>query len=1087
MGLQVGEDKLKQLLEMVLAKLAFRFSVVRELDTHLQSANLVALFFAFKGIAEEQAVNALRQFDNDIDRAIDYIFSPTNVDDRLALNKVDAPDPMNTDYPGWQTSTPRSESKLASFYVQYSYGILLIKSRTVILYKAQFNIPDGAPNNHSTIDLTQDNSEASIKDQQDVQMQQSLLKRLVDTTSHSTTTQDEGWGEIPLTVAKAAQLEDVDVSYKSSTQQNLPWPMISRYRTDPENPLHRTRLQYTPVGLRTPREHQFATCFIQAFFHIPLFRASVLSCRPTRENWGNVEGYWKGTACGLSNESDNFSQTFSQYGFRQSSYTLVHEMQKLFAFLLLSDRSYGDASYVIDAVNPQVKSTGWHATWLDFVGEFCKTLAGKLIQAINYSDLDHETSKIRPELIGYILSFEDYYPSPKLERVIISFEFIFQYYRDLIPRNKLYLDFYFNGRNNLEISSHNNLYEALDEILNKPTEKYFFSDLAKLLILRVIPKDLSDNIGYPYSDKSFKLDKEIYVDRYLEKNRDQVIDCCRMIEELTGKITTAKQAIESITQFEGNSNGPELLQSCIEYYQKKLEAIDPNDTQSIEQINRTINFLKTNKEQAEAKLNEYLAEIEDSQNRLATIYDIPELQQTLYRLRAVLIYDGEIGEGHYWAYVWVTGGETEEEPENGWWKFCDTTVTKVTEEEVFRDDVGTNINASIFALLYVNAEYDLAIPTKSLIPSSLREFVEADNAALQQEYQDYKEKLREAPPEYSAIDRPLKTDNEYAWDFDSNMRQDSSYSMDNNRKLDLIQEQVKNMRNINPMILERFEIFCAKIQRDDIVQSLIMNYLDPNRTVNEPSWDSPLPLDSRYKEDPKFQSIIMAFEQYANITQWLIKSLEEMNKDQYRMAFDFFLETLKLENLWLRNIQSPDEQGKIQVNDVESIKRAHYIIEYAKICLKGSCFRSLEDLGFKNLYVVLHQRALEKANAEASLSDAIKDALVVLWNLIRLVGPEDVKSDHLYTAISDEWLNFAEERDRAAPGDTQEDIRQLIDKFIDPETLVIQSSLLNDEQIALSPVLEDDNIPLHKRYEEALRNCQRSFGNELYNGDTFLD
>ncbi|CAJ0847520.1 11556_t:CDS:2 [Entrophospora sp. SA101] len=42
------------------------------------------------------------------------------------------------------------------------------------------------------------------------------------------------------------------------------------------------------------------TVCINALFHIPIVRLSILKFTPTRESWGEVEGYWKGKAQNLS-------------------------------------------------------------------------------------------------------------------------------------------------------------------------------------------------------------------------------------------------------------------------------------------------------------------------------------------------------------------------------------------------------------------------------------------------------------------------------------------------------------------------------------------------------------------------------------------------------------------------------------------------------------------------------------------------------------------------------------------------------------------------------------------------------------------
>ncbi|CAJ0758884.1 16264_t:CDS:1, partial [Entrophospora sp. SA101] len=55
-----------------------------------------------------------------------------------------------------------------------------------------------------------------------------------------------------------------------------------------------------PLGLRPTFDSYYVTSIIQALFHIPIVRLSILKFTPTRESWGEVEGYWKGKAQNLS-------------------------------------------------------------------------------------------------------------------------------------------------------------------------------------------------------------------------------------------------------------------------------------------------------------------------------------------------------------------------------------------------------------------------------------------------------------------------------------------------------------------------------------------------------------------------------------------------------------------------------------------------------------------------------------------------------------------------------------------------------------------------------------------------------------------
>lgn len=66
----------------------------------------------------------------------------------------------------------------------------------------------------------------------------------------------------------------------------------------------------------------FAGPFFLALFHIPIFRLVILAYRPTRDDWGEVEGYWDGNSRGLS---DEFGPNSFYHEFKSRPYTLKCE------------------------------------------------------------------------------------------------------------------------------------------------------------------------------------------------------------------------------------------------------------------------------------------------------------------------------------------------------------------------------------------------------------------------------------------------------------------------------------------------------------------------------------------------------------------------------------------------------------------------------------------------------------------------------------------------------------------------------------------------------------------------------------------
>lgn len=65
-----------------------------------------------------------------------------------------------------------------------------------------------------------------------------------------------------------------------------------------------------------------------------------------------------------------------------------------------------------------------------------------------------------------------------------------------------------------------------------------------------------------------------------------------------------------------------------------------------------------------------------------------------YKIHAVFVHQGQANYGHYWIYIL-------DHVEDQWWKYNDSLVTKVNEQEVFHDTTGSTANP--YFLVYVDA------------------------------------------------------------------------------------------------------------------------------------------------------------------------------------------------------------------------------------------------------------------------------------------------------------------------------------------------------------------------------------------------
>ncbi|RUP52267.1 hypothetical protein BC936DRAFT_149523 [Jimgerdemannia flammicorona] len=173
--------------------------------------------------------------------------------------------------------------------------------------------------------------------------------------------------------------DDVNLTRAIKASISLTW------WTDPDDPKMRTRvpglcayLQYStahfrasPTALRPPTHgYQFTPPVLQALYHVPIFRRVVLGYRPSIERWGSPDGYWRGEGDSLPiiqpmPDTDEDDEQRPPYAGQAGEAVLLptsmksfYELQKLFAFMELTDRSYGNVMHVLRSLHlPQ--PAGW--------------------------------------------------------------------------------------------------------------------------------------------------------------------------------------------------------------------------------------------------------------------------------------------------------------------------------------------------------------------------------------------------------------------------------------------------------------------------------------------------------------------------------------------------------------------------------------------------------------------------------------------------------------------------------------------------------------------------------------------------------
>ncbi|CAG8471221.1 10138_t:CDS:10 [Cetraspora pellucida] len=772
---------------------------------------------------------------------------------------------------------------------------------------------------------------------------------------------------------------------------------------DWEQPVKRQKLDTTPLGLKPVIDYYYASSFFQALFHIPIFRLSLLAFRPTKDDWGNVEGYWKGQKHYRSYTNDDNSKLYSSVN-RQESLKFIHEVQKLFGFLSLSQRAYGDSSQLMDVLDFDEKAI-WNEA--EVVSSFTNKLITKLLEGSNYRDRVSGDQDIPTDLQQYILDFEK-----------------FKIYPSCLT-----------------------IYDALDRVMQESKgnlRKPFFTQLAHILIMNLKHKDSDGNVSFPtfQGDSTFQVLKEIYMDRYMYDNSQFVERCWQKIEIMKDELEKINQSIDKIIKFQGKHNGPDLLKGSIEHFQQKCNKAEEKGTTD-DDAQQTKTWLEGVLDKVEQKLNALFEKKDELEQNIKQIFDIPDMKKYHYRLKAVLVHNGQSGSGNHWAYIWVSrcsksDNRISSTMDNGnWMKFQDNCVEEAIENTVLNEPGSYYSSHSVYTLFYVNAQVDYNFPNlEDVIPESLKAFVEKDNQILEEELGN---QIRQAElPDNNTMDG--------TWESDSTACGGSSDSETIQNRVNTINEQAKNLKIYDARILKRIELFFVKLGKSEEIKSLITEY---SKSIAGLDWSDPIPLDDNYRHNQRYVEIVKAFNDFKEIAQYIVEGLDQMiKKRDFFNAICYFYKAIQRENSWIGEMTS-----SIFIVNLEKLRRTSFIISYVKICLK-----------------ILNDEALEHAKKDELFEQAIKEATFVLRTFI--VFDKTCGSDVLFNEFLQEWVQVQAQTDKMH--------ENLISELVSEYCLVIDVTDKDEPNIPFSIV---DDIPLDNddtlfdRYRQLTWKCKEVFNN----------
>ncbi|KAL4429973.1 hypothetical protein ABPG74_000339 [Tetrahymena malaccensis] len=277
-------------------------------------------------------------------------------------------------------------------------------------------------------------------------------------------------------------------------------------------------------------------------------------------------------------------------------------------------------------------------------------------------------------------------------------------------------------------------------------------------------------------NKKFTFDKEIYIDNYIQGKDKDFEEQRKQMERIDNELAALENKLSKFDNYlnqEGNSSSLPVLsamnliksylqsqinkqdnfidiEEIISEVQHENNSVDVGVLVQKQQLIQTIQTLdqyyqqiNKNKDVLEKKIKELKEQKQFWQNQNKTIK---------YELFSILIHQGYANTGHYYCYIY-------DDKKQCWFKFNDSVVTKVTEEEVFKQSYGDqDNNCNACCLFYKNSQTKVN-PNKPVeISARLKAEVQKKDQAFLEKIDEIKirRKLQEVKQEFLNYIKEIK-------------------------------------------------------------------------------------------------------------------------------------------------------------------------------------------------------------------------------------------------------------------------------------------------------------------------------------------
>ncbi|KAK4048399.1 hypothetical protein OIV83_004745 [Microbotryomycetes sp. JL201] len=228
-----------------------------------------------------------------------------------------------------------------------------------------------------------------------------------------------------------------------------------------------------------------------------------------------------------------------------------------------------------------------------------------------------------------------------------------------------------------------------------------------------------DQFGSNRTRQHFKPPAEMYLDRFMLRNRTKIIEASRDLDRLERDLSQLKAAKRNIATTEDGRDGAELVQSGIDLLCRTND--DAHDKSRSNRRDRLLAKLLMIRDTVTQSMREYDERVRALEaESVALLNDDASMKQTgPFELCSILMRNGLNGRGSSWAVVRDERGR--------WWRTSDFVAEEVTLEDVLTDRSGLHMGAGATFLFYQSKQ----TAAKHLnVPSMLKDLVLLDNYAF---------------------------------------------------------------------------------------------------------------------------------------------------------------------------------------------------------------------------------------------------------------------------------------------------------------------------------------------------------------------